>query len=250
MTVLLPAGPTVILPAGGNIPAPFGNVTGWPGILPPEAGNVTVNVLLPAGPTVIFPAGGNIPAPFGNVTGWRGYYRPLLGTSPGRRGYSRPLAGAFPAGAGILPARWVDIPPPCSCSFYLSTLRQVQRVRRHSVGLASAPARKQTSRRHRSITDQDPDQGKFAAPISIQSDSSHRRSDGRRRRSSVTDGPWGGLRSACRRQRHSNCAYAHCSTQGICTHGKHSRHQVCTAAHARRSHPAPGGHARPPRAKE
>ena len=112
VTVLLPAGPTVILPAGGNIPAPFGNVTGWPGILPPEAGNVTVNVLLPAGPTVIFPAGGNIPAPFGNVTGWREYYRPLLGTSPGRRGYSRPLAGAFPAGAGILPARWVDIPPP------------------------------------------------------------------------------------------------------------------------------------------
>ena len=57
----------------------------------------------------------------------------------------------------------------------------------NAVGLASAPARKQTSRRHRSITDQDPDQGKFAAPISIQSDSSHRRSDGRRRRSSVTD---------------------------------------------------------------
>ena len=64
------------LPVRGNTSHKPGDITGRPGILPPEAGNVTVTVLLPAGPTVIFPAGGNIPAPFGNVTGWREYYRP------------------------------------------------------------------------------------------------------------------------------------------------------------------------------
>ena len=64
------------------------------------------------------PACGNIPAPFGNVTGWREYYR-RLGTSPAGgdipglwRGHSRipGWCGDIPAGAGIFPARWVDIP--------------------------------------------------------------------------------------------------------------------------------------------
>ena len=78
-------------------------------------------------------------------------------------------------------------PPRALAVFIYQPCDRFKEFAAYSVGLASAPARKQTSRRHRSITDQDPDQGKFAAPISIQSDSSHRRSDGRRRRSSVTD---------------------------------------------------------------
>ena len=130
---------------------------------------------------------GITPRPFGNVPGRREYLPGRLGTSPAGgdipglwRGHSRPARGYCRQGGWISPPRALAV-------FIYQPCDRFKEFAAYSVGLASAPARKQTSRRHRSITDQDPDQGKFAAPISIQSDSSHRRSDGRRRRSSVTD---------------------------------------------------------------
>ena len=101
------------LPVCGNTSHAPGNITGWPGILPPEAGNFTVTVILPPGPTVILPSGGNITAPVGNVTGWAGILPAGLvifqagGDIPGLwRRDSRPARGCS--------RRWGGYsPPPC-----------------------------------------------------------------------------------------------------------------------------------------
>ena len=101
------------LPVCGNTSHAPGNITGWPGILPPEAGNFTVTVILPPGPTVILPSGGNITAPVGNVTGWAGILPSGLvifqagGDIPGLwRRDSRPARGCS--------RRWGGYsPPPC-----------------------------------------------------------------------------------------------------------------------------------------
>ena len=87
---------------GGNVrpPQTRGDITGRPGIFPPEAGNVTLTVLLSVGPTVrpagIFPRpSGTLPAG-GNITGAWGHPRPA-GIFPAFGGG----IPAFPAGAGI-----------------------------------------------------------------------------------------------------------------------------------------------------
>ena len=111
---VVPFSGTLGLPVRGNTSHTPGNITGRPGILPPEAGNFTATVILPpsrAGPTVILPAGGNITAPVGNVTGAGGNITGRLGNIPGPAGILPAFGGGVPGRRGDIPEGGVDIPP-------------------------------------------------------------------------------------------------------------------------------------------
>ena len=130
--MVVPTIPSLGLPVCGNTSHAPGNIPGWPGILPPEAGNFTMTVILPPAPTVILPSGGNITAPVGNATGWAGIFpaglvifqaggdipglwrrdsRPARGCSRGWGGYSPP-----PCGRGVPRGKKC---PQSSCFLFL-----------------------------------------------------------------------------------------------------------------------------------